>query len=41
MLPVIVEFPVDGSYNSALFRAKLPYIPPFTKTFPFVNMDAV
>jgi hypothetical protein len=37
MLPIVVHFSVDGSYNSALFR--LP--PPVTNTFPFVNVDAV
>jgi hypothetical protein len=43
MLPVVVQVPVDGSYNSALFRGEKLIIlsPPATNTFPFVNTHAV
>jgi hypothetical protein len=37
---VIVHVPIDGSYNSVLFRVLL-LNPPATNTFPFVKTDTV
>jgi hypothetical protein len=40
MVPVVVQVPVDESYNSAVLRTLL-LLPPVINTFPFVNTDAV
>ena len=39
--PVTLHTPVQGSYNSALFKETPPVQPPLTNTVPLPNNDAV
>jgi hypothetical protein len=41
MLPVLVHFPVLGSYNSALLRKPAEFTPPAARTWPFWSRVAV
>jgi hypothetical protein len=40
MFSIVVQFRVEGLYNSALFK-KVPFDPPVINTGPFSNMVAV